>query len=190
MTGVKTEWWRLWWAGVCCGGLLLALGLAHAMGRLDVPDAEEEAAIVPVPLSITRARVRPLVPAGRRQAVVTMTIRNDQDEAVHLIRAAADATGQVVLCRCPLVLEGLSAMPKSLDSITVPARQSLKLQRGGVCLFLSDVNKQLQPGDELLLRLHFRPEGSLPVRARICKPSSSRGNLSGALSVPLVGWMG
>lgn len=188
---MKTQWWRLWLVSVCCGGLLLGLDLARAMGRLEVPDTEEEAATVAVPLSISKARVRPLVPAARKQAVVTMTIRNDQDEAVHLIRAAADATGQVVLCRCPLVLEGLSAMPKPLDGgVTVPARQSLKLQRGGVCLLLSDINKPLQPGDELLLRLYFKPEGSLPVRARICKPSASRGNLSGALSVPLVGGMG
>jgi copper(I)-binding protein len=54
-----------------------------------------------------------------------------------------------------------------VDGIAVPARGSVALEPGGLHVKLIGLTRELEPGTEVALTLHFAEAGDVPVTAAV-----------------------
>lgn len=59
--------------------------------------------------------------------------------------------------------QGGTTSMRQVDELPVPAGGSLKLEPGGAHLMIMDIPDRLRPGDLLIVELHFREAGAIPV---------------------------
>ncbi|MCX2726455.1 copper chaperone PCu(A)C [Thermomicrobium sp. 4228-Ro] len=101
-------------------------------------------------------------------SAVYMVIENAGDQPDRLLHAHCDAAQTVELHET--TMEGGVMKMQPVDGIDVPAHGSVELKRGGLHVMLIGLTRDLNPGDELELELHFEHAGHVTVRAIVQKP--------------------
>lgn len=111
----------------------------------------------------TNAWIR-AAPDGTALGAAYLEVRND-GEAVVLERVSSDKHASVSIHETVLQ-NGISRM-RALESLPVPARQTVQLAPGGVHLMLAQTQSVLREGDAATLTLHFSNGEKLSVVARV-----------------------
>lgn len=99
-------------------------------------------------VSVTHAWVRAAVP-GQRVAGAYLEISSA--EPSKLVAASSPAAGSVEIHSMRLK-NGVMEM-RQLESLELPAKQTVKLEPGGLHIMLLDLKRPLKPGDKVPLRL-------------------------------------
>jgi len=116
-------------------------------------------------LKVENAYLRAM-PPGQEMAAAYMTLVNNTDEDIIILRMGSDIVGRIEI-HSSTERNGMIGMRK-LQQIKVPAFGRLNLEPGSSHLMLMEIGKQLGPGDEIRVTLNTANGGSqdfvLPVK--------------------------
>ena len=101
-------------------------------------------------------------------SAVYMAIENTGDQPERLLHAHADVAESVEIHESRM--EGGVMKMQPVDRIDIPAHGSVELEPGGIHIMLIGLARDLQPGDEIELELHFEQAGHVAVRAVVQMP--------------------
>ena len=101
-------------------------------------------------------------------SAVYMVIENTGDQPDRLLHAHCDAAETVEIHESRT--EGGVMKMQPVDGVDIPAHGSVELKPGGLHVMLIGLTRDLDPGDELELELHFEQAGHVTVRAMVQKP--------------------
>jgi len=118
-------------------------------------------------LVIRNVWTRPATKADGLSAVY-MVIENTGDQPDRLLHAHCDVAGTVELHETKM--EGGVMKMQPVDGIDIPAKGTVELKPGGLHIMLIGLTRDLNPGDEIGLELHFDKAGHVPVKAVVQKP--------------------
>lgn len=118
-------------------------------------------------LVIRNVWARPATKADGLSAVY-LTIENTGDQPERLLHAHCDVAGTVELHQTKM--EGGVMKMQPVDGIDIPAKGTVELKPGGLHIMLIGLTRDLNPGDEIELELHFDKAGHVPVKAVVQKP--------------------
>jgi copper(I)-binding protein len=118
-------------------------------------------------LVIRNVWARPATKADALSAVY-MVIENTGDQPDRLLHAHCDVAGTVELHETKM--EGGVMKMQPVDGIDIPAKGTVELKPGGLHIMLIGLTRDLNPGDEIELELHFDKAGHVPVKAVVQKP--------------------
>jgi copper(I)-binding protein len=118
-------------------------------------------------LVIRNVWARPATKADGLSAVY-MVIENTGDQPDRLLHAHCDVAGTVELHETKM--EGGVMKMQPVDGIDIPAKGTVELKPGGLHIMLIGLTRDLNPGDEIGLELHFDKAGHVPVKAIVQKP--------------------
>jgi copper(I)-binding protein len=118
-------------------------------------------------LVIRNVWARPATKADALSAVY-MVIENTGDQPDRLLHAHCDVAGMVELHETKM--EGGVMKMQPVDGIDIPAKGTVELKPGGLHIMLIGLTRDLNPGDEIELELHFDKAGHVPVKAVVQKP--------------------
>jgi len=94
-----------------------------------------------------------------------MTIRNTTDSADRLIGASTDVADVVEIHETTIEDDVMRMRP--VDGVEIPAVGSVELKPGGLHIMLLDVQRDLEPGQTVTLKLDFESGRSLVVDAPV-----------------------
>jgi copper(I)-binding protein len=139
-------------------------GMGHGMGSaMPTVDNEFQAGM----LVIRNVWARPATQADALSAVY-MVIENTGDQPERLLHAHCDVAGTVELHETKM--EGGVMKMQPVDGIDIPVKGTVELKPGGLHIMLIGLTRDLNPGDEIELELHFDKAGHVPVKAVVQKP--------------------
>jgi len=118
-------------------------------------------------LVIRNVWARPAMQADALSAVY-MVIENTGDQPERLLHAHCDVAGTVELHETKM--EGGVMKMQPVDGIDIPAKGTVELKPGGLHIMFIGLTRDLNPGDEIELELHFDKAGHVPVKAVVQKP--------------------
>jgi copper(I)-binding protein len=118
-------------------------------------------------LVIRNVWARPATQADTLSAVY-MVIENTGDQPERLLHAHCDVAGTVELHETKM--EGGVMKMQPVDGIDIPAKGTVELKPGGLHIMFIGLTRDLNPGDEIELELHFDKAGHVPVKAVVQKP--------------------
>ncbi len=101
-------------------------------------------------------------------SAVYMVIENTGEQPDRLLHAHCDAAGTVELHETKM--EGGVMKMQPVDGIDIPAKGTVELKPGGLHVMLIGLTRDLNPGDEIEVELHFEKLGHVPVKAVVQKP--------------------
>jgi len=101
-------------------------------------------------------------------SAVYMVIENTGEQPDRLLHAHCDAAGTVELHETKM--EGGVMKMQPVDGIDIPAKGTVELKPGGLHVMLIGLTRDLNPGDEIEVELHFDKAGHVPVKAVVQKP--------------------
>lgn len=145
--------------------------------------AVSHAAAPASPIPVSPSEVFDAVP-------VTMTIRNDGDEADVLL-GGTTPIADLVETHTTRLIRGQRNMLREPEGLTIPAGATLVLEPGAHHLMLIDLRDALVQGGIFPLTLHFERAGEVTVRVRVHRKIDAAGLTPipavtvGALSVSL-----
>jgi len=116
------------------------------------------------PLSATDIVIVAPLP-GRANAVAYLELHNGSRAPIVVNKASSPYFRTVELHESVITDEVVRM--RRLDSLTIPARQSLRLQTGATHLMLIDPRSGLVPGDTISLELGYDEGGILIVNAPV-----------------------
>ena len=163
--------------------LLPALALALTATGLagcgdDSPDAAPDAATSSASGAITIEDPWVRATTGTEDPTMTaafMTIDNETDEDVVLVKASSPDAGMVQLHEMAEA-DGTMVMQEVDGGITVKAHGGQLLQPGGYHVMLMDLTGELAPGDEVELTLEFSDGSSQEVTAPVKEFTEEEGH--------------
>lgn len=117
-------------------------------------------------ISADHARVRAVPPSSSNSAAY-LTLRNDDNVPVSLIRANSSVANSVELHQVTEVGGHLKMSP--VLSIEVPANGEVSLQPGGLHIMLIDLRQPLQEGRFVELVLEFSNGQKIPLNAQVLR---------------------
>lgn len=115
------------------------------------------------PPAIADAWIR-ATPPGARTAAAYLTITSGS-AADRLLGAATPAAGAVEI-HTHVVEAGLSRMVR-LPELTLPAREAVRLEPGGLHLMLLELRAPLAPGTTVAMSLRFAQAGTLEIEVPV-----------------------
>jgi hypothetical protein len=118
-------------------------------------------------LVIRNVWARPATQADGLSAVY-MVIENTGDQPERLLHAHCDVAGTVELHETKM--EGGVMKMQPVDGIDIPAKGTVELKPGGLHIMFIGLTRDLNPGDEIEVELHFEKLGHVPVKAVVQKP--------------------
>jgi copper(I)-binding protein len=125
----------------------------------------------PARVRVTDGRV--LLPsAGVPETAAFFRVANEGGSADHLIRVTSpDAPGGITLSRHRMN-EGNGAYRTTVDSVAIPAGDSLAMSPTGEDLAVSAASRKWRSGDLVSFTLEFRRSGRVKVLAVVVRPGT------------------
>ena len=115
-------------------------------------------------VTVTEGFIRETIP-GTNISSAYMTISNHSDKAVILVAASGDFSPRIEIHEHSMA-DGMMRM-RQLESITIDANSSVKLQPYGLHLMLFDLKKPLKHNEFVDIVLHFSSQPELSIKLPI-----------------------
>lgn len=127
-------------------------------------------------ISVTNAWVRPIemsmsdhnMSQAANEGTPTaayMRIQNDGGAADTLLSAASDVAATVELHQTQIDDAGIARMVQQTDGLQIPGYSAIDIEPGGYHIMLSGLNRSLQTGGSILIRLTFASGTVVEVNA-------------------------
>lgn len=129
---------------------LLTIAAFALIGCAEAEDAAEDHA--PIQESGALAIADPWIKATDTEMTgVFGTIENTGDEPLRIVAADAELAGMVELHETITQSDGSSVMQEVEGGFTIPAGEELALEPGGNHIMLMDLDREILPGDEIVV---------------------------------------
>lgn len=119
------------------------------------------------PLVIRGAWARPAT-ASDGVSAVFLTIENTGDQPDRLLHAHCDVAETVELHET--IMENSVMKMRPVDGIDIPAHGSVVVRPGGLHIMLIGLKRDLNPGDEVEVELHFDQAKHVSIHAVVTQP--------------------
>lgn len=134
---------------VLTAGLVLTSGLSFAKGMsVDSPYVRE-------------------VPPGQMTSASFLTLKNDSDKEVALVKAVSDVAQNVEL-HAHVPKDGMMEM-RQVEKISVPANGETELKPGGFHIMLIGLTRKIKDGDMIDISLEFDDGSKQAIKAEVKK---------------------
>ena len=139
---------------------------AHMTPATPTPSPAALAKAQPLPVTVRAATVA-AVPPSIKDSAAYMTLTNSSDQPVKLVGVTTPLAAHPMLM---VTTKGGGMMGmKMTPSLTIPARGTLTLQRGGDHVMLMGLKRPLKVGETVLLTLKTADGRALKVSATVKK---------------------
>ncbi|OOG27724.1 hypothetical protein B1C78_03170 [Thioalkalivibrio denitrificans] len=118
-------------------------------------------------MEITEAAWVRATPPNRDITAGYLTIRNTGSETRHIVAAASPVAGRVELHTHIHDRESGMMQMREVESIELPAGETVQLAPGGLHLMIMNLKQDLQPGASVSLTLEFDDGSHLELEAEV-----------------------
>jgi len=116
------------------------------------------------PVDIQNAAVLEVPPVQKTTAAF-MSIKNNTSDDDYLISAETEVAEVCEMHK--MVMEGEVMRMEKLDSVELPAGQTVVLKRGGMHLMLINLKREVKAGESITVKLKFKNANDLTVKAEV-----------------------